>query len=451
MEFLKKSHTIIPSKFSDQSILQARWLIRARLAIAVSTLLILYLAYLTDFFFDLPFRKLFLTTLSLMAFNGLYYLHIKKLEPAEPLIQEKKALGNIHFQIGVDFLVLTLMIHFSGGIENPAIIFYVFHIIIGGIILPVRSAILMAVMGIAMFATLVSLQYFEVIGRYPLFETSTPIQDASPLYLTFALIVFTLTSMLIVYFTVTLAQRMRAARAQLRQANQELLRQDTIKNEYVYRVTHNIKSDLSSISSTLSVVNQQILGPLEEKNADFVGRAYERTRKLMHFIDDLLSLTSMRLSNRFDVARFNISEVTSHVFEQMQIKAQDKNLDYTFDKPEQPVYIKGVKVSIQEAIMNLVSNAIKYTPEKGKVKLTLQSFKDTVIVRVKDSGQGIDEEDLPKIFDEFYRAGSVSDLEGAGIGLSLVKAIVERHKGRIRVHSRVNEGSEFSLLLQQNL
>ncbi len=450
MDFFKKQHNFVQSKFSDRSILQARWLIKARWLIALSSLLAINAATFIEIL-SLEYAKLIFSSLALLLANILYYIYIKKLKNKDPEIQEKKALINLHWQIGIDFLILTVMIHFSGGIENPAILFYVFHIIISSMILPVRGAILLSVWAMGLLLSSSMLVYFGILNHYPLSNSISLNLFSNLHYLVFTISVFILTSLLIMYFTITLAQRMRSARLELKRANEDLLAQDKIKNEYVYRVTHNIKSDLSSISSSLSVVKQQILAPVDVKNADFVEKAFNRTHKLMNFIDDLLSLTSMRLNNRFDVKRFNFTELAEQVFEQMSQKASDKGLVYTLEKPVDEIIMQGIRVSIKEAIINLVSNAIKYTPENGTVKLKIRHFKETIILTVEDSGLGISSDDIQHIFEEFYRAENAIAIEGAGIGLSLVKAIIERHKGKLLVKSEISKGSAFTILLHRNL
>jgi signal transduction histidine kinase len=450
MDFFKGQNTFMQFKYSDRSILQARWLIQARWFIAFGSLVAIYITSLFQVF-TLEYIKLGTTSIVLLVLNTLYYIYIERLKNESSEHKESKALKNIHWQIAIDFLILTIMIHFSGGIENPAILFYVFHIIIGSMILPVKGAILLAIWAMGLFITSSGLVYLEILNHYPLSNIIAPNLYSNLPYLIFSLSVFLLTSFLIMYFTITLAHRMRSARAELKIANEHLMAQDKIKNEYVYRVTHNIKSDLSSISSSLSVVHQQIIAPIDEKNASFVEKAYNRTHKLMHFIDDLLSLTSMRLNNRYEVRKFNFTEMAEQVFEQMSQKANDKNLTYTFEKPKEDLFLDGITVSLQEAVMNLISNAIKYTPENGEVKISVRFFQNTIIFTAKDTGYGINNKELPCIFDEFYRAENVNKIEGAGIGLSLVKAIVERHKGKIIVSSEINKGSTFSILLHKDL
>jgi len=450
MDFFKKQHNFVQSKFSDRSILQALWLIKARWAIALSSILAINAAALVQIF-SLEYTQLIVASVALLFVNTLYYIYIRKLRKRDPAQQERKALLNLHLQIGLDFFILTIMIHFSGGIENPAILFYVFHIIISSMILPVRGAILLAVWAMGLLISSSLLVYSGVLNHYPLSTAVSNNLFSNLPYLLFTLSVFLVTSLLIMYFTITLAQRMRSARTELKQANENLLAQDKIKNEYVYRVTHNIKSDLSSISGSLSVVQQQILAPVDNKNADFVEKAFNRTHKLMNFVDDLLSLTSMMLNNRFEVRRFNFTELAGQVFEQMSQKAHDKRLAYTLEKPEEELFMQGIKVSIKEAIMNLISNAIKYTPENGVVKIKIRHFKETILFSAEDSGVGIASDELQHIFKEFYRAGNAGGIEGAGIGLSLVKAIVDRHKGKLMVKSEINKGSAFTILLHTNL
>jgi signal transduction histidine kinase len=430
---------------ADRSIIQAQWLIKVRWIIAFGAIGSIGVVYLLEIV-ALNFFWLFFVSTSLFVLNVLYLLDVKRIEHKDEMKQEKPAKRNIHFQIALDFLVLTVLIHFSGGIENPCIIFFVFHMIIGSILLPARGAFLQALLGISLFSTLTILEYLEILNHYTLNESISSLIFSDPGYLFFALSVFAFTSLALVYITVTLAERIRQTKSELKRSNEHLTEKDKIKNEYVYRVTHDIKSDLTTIASCLTVVNKQLLAPLDSQNANFITKAFQRTQKLNQFVDDLLSLTHMRLNNRYDVKEFNLSEVATNVYNQLRPLAVEKHLEYTLELPANPVFMEGMRISIEEAMLNLLSNAIKYTPASGEVKLSLQSGEGQVMIHVIDSGYGIPNEEQEFVFDEFFRAKNVKEHEGTGVGLALVKAIVNRHKGHIRMKSELNQGSQFTMI-----
>ena len=127
--------------------------------------------------------------------------------------------------------------------------------------------------------------------------------------------------------------------------------------------------------------------------------------------------------------------------------ADEKNISLTYFLPDASILMNGIKVSIHEAVYNVVYNAVKYTPENGKVAIELGEVSGMVRISVSDNGLGIHPSDLSHIFDEFYRAENSKEQEGSGLGLALVEAIVKRHSGKIDVESEINKGTIFTLWL----
>jgi signal transduction histidine kinase len=254
------------------------------------------------------------------------------------------------------------------------------------------------------------------------------------------------TAFSVVFFAVTLNGKLKKTKMLLNQSNQSLLEKDKIKNEFIQRVTHDIKGSLATISSCLSVVDKQILEPVSPQNADFVNKALTRTNKLKLFLNDLLLLTKMRLDNRFETLDIKIYNIVTNVIQRATPEAEQKNIKLSFKALNKSLIISGIEVSIEEAIYNIVQNAVKYTPDGGKVNVVLKKLSEgKVLIEVSDNGIGISHESLPHIFDEFYRGDNITKIDGTGLGLSLVKAIVDRHKGDIKVTSTLGVGSTFSL------
>jgi len=195
----------------------------------------------------------------------------------------------------------------------------------------------------------------------------------------------------------------------------------------------------------LSVLTNRIVGNLDEKQEAFLNRAYIRTIKLTNFVKNLLRLTNMRLNEEFVKEEFNFNEIVEKSVHAVETNAEDKSiiLDYHLDKSS--CIVLGNKLSIEEVITNIILNAIKYTPEKGNVSIRTLLIKDEVMVEIEDNGFGIPKEELSKVFDEFYRGSNVRNIEedSTGIGLSLVKTIINRNNGKIWVESEEGKGSIF--------
>ncbi|MHC4397226.1 MAG: ATP-binding protein [Planctomycetota bacterium] len=235
----------------------------------------------------------------------------------------------------------------------------------------------------------------------------------------------------------------------LREANVQLREKDRIKDEYVSRVTHDIKGHLTAIQSCLYITADQSSGPLSEKQSDFLGRARRRTAQLSDFVNELLNLTQMRLSGKFETAAFSLPDSISRALSTVERKAKDKSITLTSNIEPAVGMIVGNQFSLNEMITNLLFNAIKYTPEKKTVHIEAKTSGDNVQIDISDTGIGIPANELGHVFDEFFRASNAkkSEKDGSGLGLSIVKQIVQRHGGNISVKSTQDQGSTFTVTL----
>jgi signal transduction histidine kinase len=442
---------MIRFSISDKLISQAKWLVRIRWIVSIGLILMVSIGYYFSIA-HLNYIALYYVAFSLVAFNFISFGHLIYIERKQKSDEEtdKGARYNIITQIVSDYLFLSVILHYSGGIENPCIIFFIFHMIIGSIVLPPRYSYILAGLANFLLITITTTEYLGVIKHYSINKYITELIANEPFYLFGSMVIFVITSFLAVYFAVTLSGKLRLTQLLLNQSNQILLEKDKIKNEFIQRLSHDIKGSLSSISSLLGVVEKQILGPISPQNAEFVSKALVRTSKLKLFLNDLLMLTRMRLDNRFETTRVNVKNVIRNVIARVKPDAEEKNITITYDIPDDSLCISGVEVSVEEAIFNIVHNAIKYTPAEGKVFIDAKLDQKEVLISVSDTGYGIPENEIPYIFDEFYRAKNVAtNIEGTGIGLSLVKAIIDRHNGKILVNSNLDKGTTFKVWFKQ--
>ena len=193
----------------------------------------------------------------------------------------------------------------------------------------------------------------------------------------------------------------------------------------------------------------ELTDSLNGRQAEFIKRAYNRTRKLTHFVKTLLRLTQIRLSNNLEMNIFSLKNTISNALAAVKATAQDKSIVLNFNIDSSADEIFGNQFSIEEMITNLLLNAIKYTPANGTVEINVREDDDYVLMEITDTGIGIPPEELPKVFDEFYRATNAKKVEkdGTGLGLSIVKQIIERHGGEIWVDSQEGIGTKFSFTL----
>jgi len=355
----------------------------------------------------------------------------------------------INFQITADLVALTILLHYSGGIENPIIIYFVFHMIIASILLSVRESYLQATLAVFLISLLAVLEYKGIMHHHCLEGFVTCNMPQGIFYVLGHVFILATTLYLVVYMTSSISIQLRNQEEAYRQANIQLQQKDRIKDEYVLQLTHDIKGHLAAIQSCLSVLANGIAGPLSEQQADFVSRTHDRTKKLTKFVKALLRLTEMRLSDKFEMDFFSLRETVSGAIDAVKVKAEDKTMTLIANVEPAADTAFGNQFSIEETITNLLLNSIKYTPAKGTVQVNVKDNDETILVEIADTGIGIPEDEFDKVFDEFFRASNARKVErdGTGLGLSIAKQTVERHGGKIWVDSQEGIGTKISFTL----
>jgi two-component system phosphate regulon sensor histidine kinase PhoR len=225
---------------------------------------------------------------------------------------------------------------------------------------------------------------------------------------------------------------------------------DKMKSEFIAMVAHELRAPIATVEQQLAVILSGMTGELSEKNQQLLSRAKERTKGVLTLIKDLLDLSKIEAGKMVQYKEpLSLAEVIPRVVEMMKGDATEKNIDIAFAPPPTISLIQADRNSMEGIFTNLISNAIKYTPRGGRVTITLNDHDGFVKVSVVDTGIGIKSEDLPHIFDKFYRVKSTEtrQIVGTGLGLSIVKSIVEAHLGTISVESTEGEGTIFTILL----
>ena len=353
----------------------------------------------------------------------------------------------VQVQISTDLVLLTALLHFSGGVENPFIVYFVFHIAIAGILSRPGLCYRQATLAVCLLVLMVVLEYQGILAHYPLegFVTREVFQD--PLYLMVSVGVLASTLYLVAYMTSDIAAQLYRQQEAYRQANIQLERKDRIKDEYVARVTHHVKGHLAAIQSCNDVVVLGLAGPLSDKQKQFIDKSAARTRSLVTFVKKLLRLTQMRLSDDHDSSQFSLTDTLSAAVAGAMSGAEEKGISLTSEVSLSRDTIYGEPFSIDEIVTTMLFNAIKFTPAGGTVTVRAKEEDGHIRVDIADTGIGIPEQELSRVFDEFYRASNASAMEkeGTGLGLAIARQVVERHGGRIWVESEEGKGSVFSV------
>jgi len=224
---------------------------------------------------------------------------------------------------------------------------------------------------------------------------------------------------------------------------------DQMKSDFVNMVAHELRSPLVSIRQINSVLLEGLAGPLAEKQEDFVRRGMKKIDALLALINDLLDVARLEAGRLVQKqTAIDLSEVIEDMVLLMQLRAKEQGILLTHSCENMKLVVADPK-NIEEVLNNLLTNAINYSPEGGKVTVTARGVDHFVEIRVSDTGVGIDPQELPKIFDKFYRVKhpKTRQVTGTGLGLSIVKGIVEAYRGSIHVESVPDQGTTFTVLL----
>ncbi|MGM0472149.1 MAG: two-component system histidine kinase PnpS [Bacillota bacterium] len=230
----------------------------------------------------------------------------------------------------------------------------------------------------------------------------------------------------------------------------EVRKLEQMRTEFVGNVSHELKTPLTSIKGYVETL--LVEDDLEPSILDnFLEIIKDEADRLEQLITDLLDLSQLE-SNVSALDQGNtvdLNQVVEKVLTTIVPKADSKQIDLKVDTPAQISPVRGNRSQIERLYINLVDNAIKYTPEGGQVQVKIYEEQDKVWTKIIDDGIGIPEEDLARIFERFYRVDKTRSrkLGGTGLGLSIVKHILENHQGEIEVESEVDEGTKFTFYL----
>ena len=234
-------------------------------------------------------------------------------------------------------------------------------------------------------------------------------------------------------------------------ANERLEELDRLKSDFVSNVSHELRTPLTAIKGAVDLVLREVAGPLTEKQIHYLTRVRSNTQHLAGLINDLLDLSKIE-SGKIEMksSRVSLGGLVHDVVETLRPIAVEKAIALDATIPEPSIMVWADRDKINQVLMNLIGNAIKFTPAQGSVTVSASSEgNQRVQVSVSDTGPGVSRNEKEKIFDRFYQIAEVGGAKpkGTGLGLAICKALVELHGGRIWVESEPNRGSIFSFTL----
>lgn len=241
--------------------------------------------------------------------------------------------------------------------------------------------------------------------------------------------------------------------AEQRQAEiQELQERETFRREFIGNISHELKTPTFNIQGYLLTLLDGALDD-PEINRKYLKRANKSVDRMINIIEDLEVISNLEAKRvQLHLTSFDLVELVKEVFEFLEEQAEKKKITLQIHQDhDKPVRVEADRSKIEQVLINLISNAIKYGRRKGTVEVKFFDMHDQVLTEVSDDGIGIPEQDIPRIFERFYRVDKSRsrDAGGTGLGLSIVKHIMEAHKGTIHARSSEDSGSTFSITLKK--
>ncbi len=223
-----------------------------------------------------------------------------------------------------------------------------------------------------------------------------------------------------------------------------------VRTEFIANVSHELRTPIFAVQGYIETL---LNGAINDENVNkyFLEKANQHTINLNNLLNDLIDISmiesgEMRMSFRY----FDLMEYLKNLIEELQPMVADKNISLILHPCRENLQIFGDKNKLRQVFINLIQNAIKYT-EEGSVEVIVEEEAKSAKVIIRDTGIGIPEEDLQRIFERFYRVDKARSrsVGGTGLGLAIVKHILDAHSAKVEVKSKLNEGSEFSFLLKK--
>ena len=222
------------------------------------------------------------------------------------------------------------------------------------------------------------------------------------------------------------------------------------RREFVANVSHELRTPLTNVKSYAETIISAGDDLPPELRANFLGVIVSEADRMTRIVKDLLTLTKFDYGKmEMNISRFPFAEAVQNVHKAVALDAQNHRHELVLECPEDLPHVDGDRERIEQVVMNIVSNAIKYTADGGKIVIAAGTNSKNVFVRVSDNGIGIPEMDLPRLFERFYRVDKARSREsgGTGLGLSIAREILAQHKGDIHIDSVYGEGTDVTITL----
>ena len=382
--------------------------------------------------------------------------------------QEKKlrcATILVHAQILLDLTCLTLLLHYSGGVESPFFAYFVLHVILASILLSRLASFFYAALATLMYAVMGLAEYAGMIYHVHLASISDPALYLRETYIVTSIFALLTTLLFAAYIASSIASQLRNREKELAEArfvceirsdelsraNEQLTKLDEMKTRFLLTVTHELRAPVAAIQNYLDLILQGYVD--SEKQTEVLERSRNRTEGLLELIADLLEMARIREIDTQHIQTEHVDMVGTMEEVLGLLRGEAEEREQTINvvvEPNLPA-VETREDHLKSIWTNLISNAIKYTPEGGQINIEIKKDGRFVQGMVQDTGIGISSEEQSHIFQEFFRTDEAKQMStrGTGLGLSITKRLVETYKGDMKLHSELGKGSTFTFKLPQ--
>lgn len=354
---------------------------------------------------------------------------------------------HVYLQIAVDLLLLTCLLHFSGGITNPLASFYSFHAVIAALVLSIRSAVVVAVASLVLVAGLAFAERVGLLAHHPLqlgLARLGEIQPAGFLLLIFA---FASTLALSIYFVATVIERLLRNEGRLVQLSRHLALSEKLASigTLAAGVSHEINNPIGVITGKVQVLRYRVKdGDSKERLLGDLDVIDKHAQRIAAITAGLLQFSR---EEPFELRPVNIPDLLEQAADLVRVPFSARNVDLVVDVGSGVLEaeVLGSTNHLLQVLINILLNANDASQMGARVELRCVPGPTGVELVIRDHGQGIAPEHLGKIFDPFFTTKDVD--KGTGLGLAISHGIIERHRGRIEVESELGRGTTFRVLL----
>jgi two-component system phosphate regulon sensor histidine kinase PhoR len=224
------------------------------------------------------------------------------------------------------------------------------------------------------------------------------------------------------------------------------------RKDFIGNVSHELKTPLFNVQGYVSTLLE---GGLEDPsiNKEYLRRTEVSVERLIKIVEDLSEIAQLESGQlMLNKVRFDIMALTREVVEMLEMKAHEKEVQVTVNQPDKPLWVHADREKIRQVLTNIIDNTLRYGLEQGgRTKISFFDMDENILIEVTDNGIGIDQDDLPRVFERFYRTsrGRETSSKGKGLGLAIVKHIIEAHQQTINVRSTVGVGTTFGFTLKK--